>query len=72
MSTKFEQIEIIDTDRLRYIISKAINDEVYKIVIRSISFPMRDTYSLLNIQYMSKDKYQIFIKLITKSERARL
>ena len=61
IATKFEHGLTKEIGNLRIVISKSLNDDIYKIeTFRSL--PPHDNYHLLKIEFMSKYNMEIFSK----------
>ncbi len=58
VSTKFDLIDKIDVGLKRYEVYKAVNDDIYQIVTRNISYPMRNAFTLVKIEFLSEKKYK--------------
>lgn len=56
LGTKFEEIKVINNDSERIIISKAKDDNVYQVTIYRYSLPLKTSYTLDKICYMSFEK----------------
>ena len=59
MATRFTNIDTIiqKEKRILHDIFKTVDDDVYKVVTRKISYPIPGSYELIGTQYMSKVKY---------------
>jgi hypothetical protein len=59
ITTKFESLETIRTDdRLKINISKASDDEVYRIVTYVQTDVFGRAFSLRSVEYLSKERYE--------------
>lgn len=57
ISTKFLPTEEYSTSKFRVSISKAVDDELYEIVIYRYDSPMRNTFSLKEVRFLTKEKF---------------
>lgn len=67
IETKFEKISEFAHINIKYEISKAKSDCVYKVVKRTAGdYPFYESYGLNGIQLMSEEKYKILIEQLMK------
>lgn len=58
IDTKFKNLYVFEHSGFKYQILKAVDDEIYQVIKRNFSKPLKTSASLVSSEIMSKEKYE--------------